>query len=70
MAAQAQAELEEQQRSMEEELEAYRRQLEATAKAGAQSKDTVIVDEVRGFAAENPEITASLIRSWLKEDDK
>ncbi len=70
LAAQAQAELEEQQRSMEEELEAYRRQLEATAKAGAQSKDTVIVDEVRGFAAENPEITASLIRSWLKEDDK
>ena len=51
-------------------MDAYRRQLEATAKAGAQSKDTVIVDEVRGFAKDNPEITASLIRSWLKEDDK
>ncbi|MCI9575704.1 MAG: flagellar M-ring protein FliF [Clostridiales bacterium] len=70
LATQAQAELEEQQRSMEEEMDAYRRQLEATAKAGAQSKDTVIVDEVRGFAKDNPEITASLIRSWLKEDDK
>lgn len=69
LAAKAQAELEEQQRSMEEELEAYRRQLEAAAKAGAESKDAVIVDEVRSFAKENPEIAASLIRNWLKEDD-
>lgn len=68
-AAQAQAELDAQKESMAQELEDYRRKLEETAKAGAESPDTIIVDEVRNFAKENPEITASLIRGWLKEDE-
>lgn len=68
-AAIAQAQMAAQQESMAQELEAYRRKLEETAKAGAESPDTIIIDEVRNFAKENPEITASLIRGWLKEDE-
>lgn len=29
-----------------------------------------VFDEVKKFASENPDIAASLIRNWLKEDDK
>ena len=31
--------------------------------------DNAITDEIRGFARDNPEITASILRTWLKEDD-
>ena len=67
--AMAEAEMAAQQESMAQELEAYRAKLEEAAKAGAESPDTIIIDEVRNFAKENPEITASLIRGWLKEDE-
>lgn len=67
--AAAEAEMAAQQESMAQELEAYRNKLEEAAKAGAESPDTIIIDEVRNFAKENPEITASLIRGWLKEEE-
>jgi len=37
--------------------------------AAQSEKDNVITQSVREFASEHPEITAALIRSWLREDD-
>lgn len=34
------------------------------------SQSSPVFDEVKKFASENPDIAASLIRNWLKEDDK
>lgn len=55
-------------RTKEEEIAAYKKELVAAAQANVNDKETAIADEVREFAKENPEITANLIRSWLKED--
>lgn len=63
------AEMESMAQDMEAEIAQYKQQLEETARAKVETKDNVIADEVRNFAKENPEITANLLRSWLKEDE-
>lgn len=54
-------------RNLEEEIEQHKKQLLETAQIN--SKENAITNEIRSFASENPEITASLIRSMLKEDE-
>jgi PAS domain S-box-containing protein len=39
------------------------------AKSTINEKEDAITDEIRQFAKENPEITANLLRSWLKEGE-
>jgi len=51
------------------EIEEYKKHLESLAKEGMDVKDEAIMNDVRSFAKENPEITANLIRSWLKEGE-
>lgn len=61
--------LEEQmQEAMKLEEEEQRKKLRDAALASV-SQDTKVTQEVKQFANENPEITASLIRSWLKEGE-
>jgi flagellar biosynthesis/type III secretory pathway M-ring protein FliF/YscJ len=54
-------------RNLEEEIEQHKKQLLENAQVN--SKENAITNEIRTFANENPEITASLIRSMLKEDE-
>lgn len=54
-------------RNLEEEIEQHKQELLENAKVN--SKENAITNEIRAFANENPEITAALIRSMLKEDD-
>lgn len=63
--------MEDTRKNMEDEIESYKRQLADQAKANANSnkKDDAIVGEVKSFANENPEITANLLRSWLKDGE-
>lgn len=63
-----QQQLEEQQESLQEEIEQRKRMLRETAEA-KNNKDNAITNEIRDFAKQNPEITANLIRAWLKEDE-
>ncbi len=67
---QQQTELDEQRAQMEQEIEQYKKQLSDAAKAATNPKDEAIINEVKGFAKENPEVTANLLRAWLKEEDK
>ena len=53
----------------QDEVDQYKRQLEEAARAKVDTKDVAVTDEVRNFAKQNPEITANLLRSWLKEDE-
>lgn len=55
-------------RDLQQEIEQHRRELMESAQAN-NSKENAITNEIREFAKENPEITASLIRSMLKEDE-
>ncbi len=61
---------EERQRQAElaREIEEHKRALQNEAMAQANTKESAIAEEVRNFAHENPEITAALIRSILRED--
>ncbi|NLV87298.1 MAG: hypothetical protein GX025_08805 [Clostridiales bacterium] len=52
----------------EKEIADYKRSLEDIAKAGVDPKNEAIVEEVRNFAKSDPQITANLLRTWLKED--
>lgn len=61
-------ELELEQQRLAQEMENKKRALKEAADA-KNNQENAIANEVRTFAKENPEITASLIRSWLKEDD-
>lgn len=54
--------------SLQAEIEDRKKQIAEAAQAESNPGDGAIVQEVRNFAKENPEITANLIRSWLKED--
>jgi flagellar biosynthesis/type III secretory pathway M-ring protein FliF/YscJ len=63
------AEEQETEESMLSEIEEYKRSLEALAKEGLSMKEEAVLNDVRSFAKDNPEITANLIRSWLKESD-
>lgn len=51
------------------EIEEYKKQLELLAKSGMDVKDEAVLNDVRTFAKEHPEVTANLIRSWLKESE-
>lgn len=48
---------------------AYRAQLKEAAQASINSKESIIVNEVKEFAAKNPDITAQLVRTWLKGEE-
>lgn len=58
----------EEERRQQEEIEKYKKSLEVMAKGNIDPKDEAIMDEVRNFAKENPQVTANLLRSWLKEE--
>lgn len=58
----------EEQKRKQGEIENYKRSLEDMAKANIDPKDEAIMSEVRNFAKENPQVTANLLRSWLKEE--
>lgn len=58
-----------QQEDMENEIERYKQELANAAKATVNAKDDAITGEIRQFARDNPEITANLLRNWLKEGD-
>jgi len=63
------AELEDQrQRDLEKEIANHKRMLQEEAQASANLKEDAITQEVRDFASRNPEVTANLIRTLLKED--
>lgn len=53
---------------LENELAERARILKETAERN-DNRENAITNEVKEFAKENPEITASLIRSWLREDE-
>lgn len=59
---------EELRRKQEEELAAYKAHLTDKAGSDLDAKEEAVMDEVRDYVKENPEATASLLRSWLKED--
>jgi len=60
------ARLEEQKRQ-QAEIENYKHNLENMAKGDIDPKNEAILEDVRSFAKENPQVTANLIRSWMKE---
>ncbi len=51
------------------EVEAYKQQLKDATEASKNSKENVIIEEVRDFAKTNPEITAQLIKTWLHGEE-
>ena len=53
----------------QDEIDRYKKELGDAARGGSDPKDDAILDEVRDFARTNPEITANLLRSWLKEGE-
>lgn len=65
----AQEEAAEQQRlEMERAVAEHKKRLQDEALAAHKPEENAIVDEVREFAEANPEITASLIRSMMREE--
>lgn len=56
------------QRELEREISDHKRMLQQEAQASANPKENAITQEVREFAERNPEITANLIRSLMRED--
>ena len=50
------------------EIDKYKKNLEDIAKGNIDPKNEAIVEEVRDFAKTNPQVTANLIRTWLKEN--
>lgn len=53
--------------SSERELEERKRQIQDAAQRS--KNDNAIAEEVREFAKQNPQITANLLRNWLKEEE-
>lgn len=51
------------------EIAKHKKELEDAARNGLDPKDEAVVEEVRNFAKGNPEVTANLLRSWLKEGE-
>lgn len=62
-----QTEIDEQRAQMEREIAQYKKELSDAAMAATNPKDEAIINEVKDFAKQNPEVTANLLRSWLKE---
>ncbi|HWP51420.1 MAG TPA: flagellar basal-body MS-ring/collar protein FliF [Clostridia bacterium] len=52
---------------LQRDLEARKRMLLEGAELSKQ--ENAITDEMKNFARENPEITANILRTWLKEDE-
>lgn len=52
---------------LQRDLEARKRMLLEGAELSKQ--ENAITDEMKNFARDNPEITANILRTWLKEDD-
>lgn len=59
---------EEAERRQKAEISDYKRSIEDMAKANLDPKNEAIVEEVRSFARTNPQITANLLRTWMKEE--
>ncbi len=55
--------------SMQEEIDKYKQELANAAASMQDAKESAIVEEVRDFADTNPEITANLIRNWMKGEE-
>lgn len=55
------------EQDLQAEIEQRKKELMETAQAN--TKESAITNEIRQFAKDNPEITAALIRSMLKEDE-
>ncbi len=67
--AEAAAEAERQrQLDLQKEIEEHKKKLQNEALAQAVTKESAVTDEVREFAHENPELTASLLRSLMREE--
>ncbi len=64
-----QLEEEEAARKAQEEIDAHKKLLEEQALEGTDPKHEAILEEIRDFANKNPEITANLLRAWMREDD-
>ena len=65
----AAAQAAEQQRlDVENAIAERKKKLQDEALANARPEENAIAEEIRQFADENPEITAELIRSMMKED--
>ena len=58
----------ERQMALQREIEDHKRQLQSDAMASSDEKENAITQEVREFVKDNPEITAALIRSMLREE--
>lgn len=54
---------------LEREIADHKRMLQEEAQANANPKENAITEEIREFAQNNPEITAALIRTMLKEEN-
>ncbi len=52
-----------------DEVAAYKQQLKDATEASKNTKENVIVEEVKEFAKANPDITAQLIRTWLHGEE-
>ncbi len=52
-----------------DEVEAYKQQLKEATEASKNTKENVIIEEVKEFAKSNPDITAQLIRTWLHGEE-
>lgn len=50
-----------------QDIAEYKKQLSDAAKGDISEVDDAIMKEVKDFAKTNPEVTANLLRSWLKE---
>ena len=55
----------------QDELDEHKRKLKEMSELSnlSSTKENAIAEEIRSFSDESPEIAASLIRAWLKEDD-
>ncbi len=53
---------------VQNDIEERKKKILDSAKLNVKKEDA-ITNEIRDFAVANPEITASLLRSWLKEDE-
>jgi len=56
------------QLDLQKEIEEHKRKLQNEALAQAATKESAVTEDVRGFAHDNPEITAALLRSLLREE--
>jgi flagellar biosynthesis/type III secretory pathway M-ring protein FliF/YscJ len=54
---------------MMDEIDRYKQELANAAMESVNQKENAITDEIRQFARDNPEITANLLRNWLKESE-